>query len=169
MGARLRHDLLRCTQFQEERAHLGHVGRNCPVQARVRAVLGNICLGFIRPAHTPLCDDHRVSGAGIDVDDVEMAGGCSFGFQGIHRFVTSALGGSNDIEGTARNTGRSTFTYHEPGSRNPGSPARPGERLPGKRGSAERPSQKQMGKWRQILFGAEEEEKRLERNATAIR
>ena len=98
MDAGLRHDLLWYTRLQEERAHLGHVGRNCPVQARVRLAVGIVCLDVIRPAHTPLCEDHRGSGSGIDVDDVEMAGGCSLGFQGVYRIVASSLGRTDYTE-----------------------------------------------------------------------
>ena len=104
VDAGLRHNLLWCTQFQEERANLGHVGRNCPVQARIWAPVRTICMDPSRPAHTPLCDDHHDSGSRVDVDDVEMAGGRNLYFQGVHRFITSALGGSSYIEETTRGT-----------------------------------------------------------------
>ena len=99
-------------------------------------------MGSGRPGHASLCDDHWDSGPRIDVDDAEMAGGRNLSFQGIHRFVASALGGSCCTEGTTRDAKWSTLAYRESGSEDTWSPGKPREILPRKRGSGERTSEK---------------------------
>lgn len=142
MDAGLYHDLLWCPQFQEEWANLGYVGRNCPVQARIWAPVGPVRMDSSCSAYTPLCDDHCDPGSRFDVDDVEMAGGRNLGFQGVHRFVASAAGGSHYTEGTTRDTEWSALTYHESGSGDLGSPAESRNLLSRKWRSGKRPGQK---------------------------
>lgn len=98
LAARLRHYLLRGSQFQKDWSRVGHLGRNRSVQAGLWFYIRIVRVVWQYAAYAADRSHHRRCGTGHYVGDAEVDGGCDRGVQGVYCAHSAADGRGQDVE-----------------------------------------------------------------------